>query len=71
MAKLTNLIWSVVCLFLDLEEEFCPDNMLGLNENPARDSVETAYIVIAQTKVPEYNEPTNIKIQSTNIRKKE
>ena len=71
MGKLANLIWSVVCLFLDLEREFSLDNMLGLTEHPARDSIETAYIVIAQTKVPERNEPTNIEIQSAQIQKRE
>ena len=67
MKKLVNLVWSITCLYLNLEREFTSGNLLGLTEQPALDSVETAYIVVRETKIPESHEPTNIEIPRANI----
>ena len=67
MKKLVNLVWSITCLYLNLEREFTSGNLLGLTEKPALDSVETAYIVIRETKNLESHEPTNIEIPRANI----
>ena len=50
MKKLVNLVWSITCLFLDLERDFNTENLLGLTEKPALDETEATYVVVKETK---------------------
>ena len=51
LRSLVNLIWSVTCLFLNIEKEFSGDNLLGLTDKPGLASAEKEYVVI-QTRTP-------------------